>query len=185
MRVPLLAALLTLTACDQLYVEAVVPKLCQHLDEQHFVIPPEVRARYDQLPPEMQQSYEMAKSFDFDLALQLPAEFQKADAKFSLSSVRLTAHAPTTDFGFLDSASVTLEPNAQSSLESHTFTYERQVARPTEIVWDGDGFDLEPYLEAGGLKYSLALVGTLPESDIVADVDACASATVRVNYLDR
>jgi hypothetical protein len=185
MRVPLLAALLTLTACDQLYVEAVVPKLCQHLDEQHFVIPPEVRARYAQLPQELQQSYQMEKSFDFDLALQLPAELQKAEAKFSLSSVRLTAVAPTADFGFLDSASVTLQPNAESSLEAHTFTYERQVAHPAEIVWDGESFDLEPYLEAGGLKYSLALVGTLPEGDIVADVDACASASVKVNYLAR
>jgi len=183
MRVPLLAALLLLTACDQLYLEAVVPELCQHLDSQHFVVPPEVRARYAQLPPELTKDYELARTFDFDVAVQLPAELQKVDARFALTYVRITAVAPTKSFGFLSSASITLEPDPASGLAPYTMSYERSEPNPTEILWHGDNYDLGPYLKAGGLKYSLAMVGTLPEDDVVANVDACASAAVRVNYL--
>lgn len=183
MRLTLLASLLVMTGCDQLFIEAAVPELCQHLDRQQFVIPPEVRAQYAALPPEIAQDYELAKSFDFDVALELPSELRNLDARFALTYVKITAVAPTTDFGFLTSASITLEPSSTSGLEPYTVSYERLTAAPTEILWQGDNHDLSAYLKAGGLKYSLALVGSLPDDDITADVDACVSAAIRLNYL--
>lgn len=182
MRKTLLPLLLTMTACDQLYVEAIVPRLCQNLKGQVFSIPADVRAEYAKLPPELQQNYEFAKTFDFDMALELPAELQQLEARFSLSSITLTAVAPTTDFGFLTSASVTLIPATATGLAPYTISYERQTPHPAEIVWLGDHTDLSPYVRSGGLQYALALVGSLPEGDVVADVEACASATVKVNY---
>lgn len=183
MRVPLLAVLFILTSCDQLFVEANVPELCQHLDRQQFRVPPEVRAQYAQLPPGQTEDYELAKTFDFDVAFKLPAELRKIDACFSLTYVKLTAVAPTTDFGFLTSASITLVPATESALSPYTMSYEREAAAPKEIVWHGDKTDLTPYLRAGVLRYSLVMVGHLPDEDVTADVDVCASATVKFNYL--
>jgi hypothetical protein len=183
MRRTLLATLLILTGCDQLYVEAVVPELCQHLDRQQFVVPPEVRARYALLPAEVTRDLELAKTFDFDVAVQLPAELKSIDARFALTYVKITAVAPTTDFAFLTSASITLEPGASSTLTPYTMSYQRQTAAPKEILWQGDNYDLSAYLKAGDLKYSLSMVGSLPDQDVTADVDACASAAVKVNYL--
>ena len=182
MRVPLLAALFTLTACDQLYVEAVVPELCQHLDRQSFVVPPEVRARYAQLPAELTQDYSLEKTFAFDVTVELPSELKKIDTRFSLTYVRLTAIAPA-NFGFLTSATITVEPPKSSSLEPYTINYARQTPNPTEILWQGDHLDLSPYLRVGDLQYAVSMVGSLPDEDVVADVDACLAAAAKLNYL--
>lgn len=183
MRLTLLASLLVFAGCDRLFVEAAVPELCQHLDRQQFVIPPEVRAQYAKLPPGLTQDYELAKSFDFDVALELPPELRNLDSNFALTYVKITAVAPTTDFGFLTSASFTLEPSSASNLAPYTVSYERSTSAPTEILWQGENHDLSAYLKAGGLKYSLALVGSLPNDDVTADVDVCVSAAFRLNYL--
>jgi hypothetical protein len=183
MRVPVLVALLSLTACDQLYLEATVPSLCQHLDGQRFAVPAEVRAKYALLPPEMQSGLEVARTFDFDVSLQVPPELQKLEAHFSLTSVTLTAADEATDFGFVESASVTLEAPAESGLSPHTFSWVRAADAHRQVSWNGDGFDLGPYLKTGTLRYALTMVGRLPDTDVVADVDACASAGVKFNYL--
>jgi hypothetical protein len=183
MRVPVLVALFSLTACDQLYLEATVPSLCQHLEGQRFAVPAEVRAKYALLPPEMQSGLEVGRTFDFDVSLQVPAELQSMQTRFSLTSVVVTAADGVTTFGFLDSAEVTLEAAGESGLEPHTFSYVRDTAEPTRVAWAGDDFDLSPYLRTGTLRYALSLTGRLPESDLLLDVDACAAASVKFNYL--
>ena len=185
MRLALLAAALALTACDQVYLEAQVPDLCQHLANQTFAIPPELRARYAQLPPELTQAFELGKSFDFDVSVQVPAELQHLQSRFTLTSIRITAVQPTTDFGFLQSARVTLEAPTDGTLAPHTLEYQRATPHPTEVLWNGEAFDLGPYLATGTLRYTVALVGTLPDTDVGADLEVCASAAVRLNYLQR
>lgn len=182
-RLALLAAALALSACDQVYLEAEVPNLCQKLAGQTFVIPPELRARYALLPPALAQGIEVGKSFDFDLAVQVPPELQQLESRFTLTSVRITAVAPSTDFGFLQSASVTLEAPSDATLPPHTIDYQRATPRPTEVLWQGQDFDLGPYLRSGSLRYTVSMVGTLPETDVGADIEVCASAAVRLNYL--
>lgn len=183
MRVPLLVVLFTLTACDQLYLEAQVPNLCQHLPKQKFTVAPEVRARYEQLPVAMRNGLEVGRTFDFDVSLAVPAELQNLQSRFSLTSVTVTAVGPTLDLSFVDSAEVRLEaPSA--NLPAHTFTYERQVQAPTtSVTWAGDDFDLSGYLHTGTLRYSLSLAGRLPAGEVLVDVDACASAELKLNYM--
>jgi hypothetical protein len=185
MRLALLTAALALTACDQLYVEAQVPNLCQHLAGQRFTVPPEVRAQYALLPPALTSAYELDKSFEFDVSVQVPSELQHLESRFTLTSVRITAVAPTTDFGFLQSASVTLEAPTAAGLAPHAIEYQRTTAHPTELVWSGDNFDLSPYLATGTLRYTVAMVGTLPDGDVAADIEVCASAAVKLNYLQQ
>ena len=52
MRLLLPAALLLTASCDPFYLEADVVDLCQRLPGQRFEVPPEVRARLEQLDPE-------------------------------------------------------------------------------------------------------------------------------------
>jgi hypothetical protein len=183
MRLTLLAAALTLCACDQLSVEAQVPAICQTLTNQKFSIPPELRAAYALLPPSMRSGYELGKTFDFDLPVEAPAGLQGLESRFTLTSVRLTAAAPTVDLGFMQSVRVTLEPPANSALPAHTIEYVRTTPNPTEALLDGAGFDLAPYLASGSLRYTLAMVGTLPDTDLAVDVEICAAALVRFSYL--
>jgi hypothetical protein len=183
MRLPILAAALALTACDQLYLEAQVPDLCQRLATQRFSIPAELRDRYLQLPPELANGIELGKSFDFDVNVQVPPELQHLESRFTLTSVRITAAAPTQDFGFLQSARMTLEAPTETALAPHTIEYARTEAHPTEILWQGENFDLGPYLSTGTLRYTVALVGSLPDTDVAADIEVCASAAVRLTYL--
>jgi hypothetical protein len=37
-------------------------------------------------------------------------------------------------------------------------------------------------LRAGSLTYAVSMVGTLPATDLLVDVDACASASVTVKF---
>jgi hypothetical protein len=183
MRVPLFVVLVTLTACDQLYLEAQVPNLCQHLSNQKFAVAPEVRARYEQLPAAMRNGLEVGRTFDFDVSLAVPVELQNLQSRFSLTSVTVTAVGTTRDLSFVDSAEVKLEAPA-ANLPAHTFTYERQTQAPTSsVTWAGDDFDLSAYLNTGTLRYSLSLTGSLPAGDVLVDIDACASAELKLNYL--
>lgn len=184
MRVPLLVVLV-LTGCDQLYLEAQVPALCQHLDHQSFAIPAELRARYEQLPVEMRTGLELARTFDFDVKMQVPPELQHLESRFALSSVTVTAVDGTPDLGFVEAASVSLQGPDDSSLAPHTFSYQRTEAAPKRVLWRGEDFDLSPYLQTGTLRYAVSMTGTLPEKDVVVDIDACASASVKVNYLQQ
>jgi hypothetical protein len=187
MRVPLLVALttLSLTACDQLYLEASVPNLCQHLEKQKFSVPPEVRARYEQLPVELRNGLEVGRTFDFDVSLQVPAELQGIQSRFALTNVTVKAVDSTPDLGFIDSAAVTIEAPESSGLPPHTFSYERTAENPVQVTWAGDDFDLSPYLHTGTLRYALSMAGRLPEGDVLVDIDACASAAVKLNYLQQ
>lgn len=113
----------------------------------------------------------------------MPPELQQLETRFTLNSVRITAVAPTTDFGFVHSARVTLEAPTDASLPPYSIEYTRATAAPTEVSWQGQDLDLGPYLRTGSLRYTVAMVGTLPDTDVAADIEVCASAAVRLNYL--
>lgn len=179
---------LTLSACgsfDPFFVEAQAQSICQHIPNQRFQIPEDVRAQFALLPPEMQSAgIEVSRTFDFDVSAQVPAELKDMiNLQFKLTSIKLTAKAESVDLGFVQEAHVTLQPAAGTTLEQRTFDYVRAAPQPRVVSWNGDAFDVAAYLQSGNLKYVVSLTGTLPEGDVVVDVDACAEAGARFDYL--
>jgi hypothetical protein len=163
-------------------VQAEIPSICQHLENQTFSIPPAVRARYQLFPAEMQSGVALSHTFDFDVTVQVPAELSKLQASFLLTSVKLTA-INDADFGFVDSAQLTLEGPDGSALAPTVISYEKTEAVPKVVTWKGAGLDLAPYLQSGSLRYAVTMVGGLPPTDLVVNVDACASAAFSLDYL--
>jgi hypothetical protein len=83
----------------------------------------------------------------------------------------------------VDSAQLTLEGPDGSSLAPTVISYEKAEAAPKVVNWQGGGLDLAPYLSTGTLRYAVTMVGSLPPSDLVVNVDACASAAFSLDYL--
>ena len=185
MRALLAASLvLFLTACDDpFFVQAKAAAVCQRLENQKFQVPTELREAFMQLPPEMRQGVSLARTFDFDVNAELPAEYRELVAmKVQLTSVKLTVVNDGADLGFIDEGHLQLEPGAQSGLAARSFDYVRAEEAPKSISWQGEAFDVASYLQSGTLKYTVSLTGTLPPCDLVVNVEACAAATVDVDY---
>lgn len=180
----LMVAGLVLAGCNPFFLEAEATSVCQHLSNQHFQVPSDVRAQVALLPPEMQRGVAVSRTFDFDVSAQLPPELQEmVDMRFALTSVKITAVEGSTDLGFVDEAHLSLAPAASSGLEARQFDYLRTETAPRIVSWNGDAFDVAAYLESGSLRYVVSLVGTLPTGDVTVDVDACAEAALRLDYL--
>lgn len=170
-------SLLLLTGCDDPFMlEAKSVSVCQHLPSQRFQVTPAMRAEYARLPPELQQRFELERTFDFEVLAQLPPELEPlVDAHFALTSVRMTVVNEEDDLGFIHAAKL--------ELEDRTFEYVRSEAAPRSISWNGEGLDLAGYLEAGEFEYSVSLAGSLPPGDVLVDLDACAVVDVKFDYL--
>ncbi len=176
---------LVLAGCgNPFFIEGKAAAVCQHLTNQRFQVPSDVRAQVEQLPPELRQGVEVSRVFDFDVSAKVPPELKDMlDSHFALTSIKLTAVEGSTDLGFIDEAHVTLQPLAQSTLEARRFDYVRAEAAPRVVRWNGDAFDVAAYLEAGNLRYLVSLIGSLPQGDVVVDVEACAEVGVKLQYL--
>jgi hypothetical protein len=185
LRSSLLAAAFLMLGCGSpFFLEAKATAVCQHLPAQRFQVPSELREQLARLPPSASQGLALEHTFDFDVSAQLPPEVKDmVQSHFALTSVRLTVVNPGDDLGFVDEAHLQLLPAAASGLEARKFDYVRAEPTPHTVSWNGQAFDVGAYLESGNLKYSVSLVGSLPPGDIVVDVDACAEASVRVDYL--
>ena len=153
--------------------------LCQHLPGQRFQVPQELA----RLPAAMQRSLWFERTFDFEVTAQLPPELKEMmDTHFALTSVRLTVVNPEDDLSFIDEAHLQLEPGAASGLARRSFNSVRSEATPRVVSWNGQAFDVAEYLQSGSLKYTVALVGSLPPGDVVVDLDACAEVGLKLNY---
>lgn len=186
-RVLLTSSLLfVLASCggnDPFIIQAKAAQVCQHLENQRFIVPAEVRDAFAQLPPEMQRGFEVSRAFDFDVNASAPAEFKSMlDAHVGLTSITIRAAEGSSDLGFVDEAHVTLQPVAGSTLEQRQFDYVRTEVAPRQVTWNGEAFDVAAYLSSGSLRYLVSLVGTLPEGDVVVNIDACAEATITLDY---
>jgi hypothetical protein len=186
----LLAALcvfsVSLFGCDDPFqVDVQAAEVCQHLENQRFPIPADLRAQLMQLPPEMRRGFEVSRAFDFDVAAKLPPELnQLMQSNIKLTSITITAAEGSPDLGFIDEAHVTLQPEAGSKLETRQFDYVKSAAAPRSIAWSGEAFDVTAYVASGNLRYLVSFVGDVPEGDVVVNIDACASASVTLDYLD-
>lgn len=183
LRSSLLTAALLLVGCDDpFYAEAKISAVCQHLPGQRFQIPQDLRDQYAQLPPELRQNFQVERTFDFDVASQLPVEATElVEARLALTSVRLTV-AEGHNLGTIEEAHLQVTPSAQSGLPARQFDYVRKEVAPRTVGWDGEAFDLTAYVKSGTVQYTVSLIGGLPDEDLVVDIDACVQAAVKVNY---
>lgn len=177
---------LSLSGCDDPFeVNAKAASVCQRLENQRFPIPAELRAQLEALPPEMRHGFEVSRAFDFDVSAQLPRELkQLMESNIKLTSITITAADGSPDLGFIDEAHVTLQPQAGSNLDSRQFDYVQSEAAPRTIAWSGEALDVTAYVESGNLRYLVSFVGDVPEGDVVVNIDACAEASVKLDYLD-
>ncbi len=183
MRLLLPAALLLTASCDPFYLEADVVDLCQRLPGQRFEVPPEVRARLEQLDPEARR-LSLEHTFAYDLKLEFPAELERiVRTRFMLTSVRVTAVEGSAPLRFVDQARLTLLPDEASGLEPQVLEFTRVDPDPKTLTWSFAPFDLSRYLRLDTLAYEVLLEGTLPTDPVVVDVELCASARVRLDYL--
>ncbi len=185
-RSPLLAAAVLLAGCsaDPFFLEARSAAVCQHLPAQRFQVPTGVREQYARLPAAMQRGLELERTFAFDLSAEVPPETEAMlEAHFKLTSIRLTAVNPSDDLGFIDEAHVKLEPRGAVGLQARVFAYVRTEAAPRAVAWNGEAFDVAAYLQSGTLEYTVSLLGSLPEGDVLVNLEACAEVAVKLDYL--
>ncbi len=168
------AAVVGASGCNQLFVEAHVSALCEHLPAQTFRLPANAV---------IATTASMEKTFSFDISVQVPPQLSSAELNVALSNVTLTAVGATTDFGFVHKAKVTLLPPPGSTLSAHPVVdFEKVGATPKALHFAGDDFDLAPYLTASVMSYSVEFEGRMPPGDVTADVDACAAVSMKYNY---
>lgn len=167
-----------LTACpDLVWLEARAEAVCHHLPAQRFELPPDARGQAQETFGDV---IEVARDFVFDVRGGLSPELQAAaSTRVRLTSVDVTAQAPTQHFGFVDEARVVLLPPEGSALQRRELAWVREAEEPRAIGWRGEPLDVMAWLEAGALRFSLAFVGRVPEEEaLVAAVDVCAEASV-------
>jgi hypothetical protein len=185
MRMVLLVGLGLLSGCNQLFIEGHVSALCQHLSAQTFQVAITNTATSALAGANQLKSASVAKTFAFDIAVQLPTALSRADFTATLSHVSISASGPTADFGFINGVTVTLQTPPNSALPEHTvvsYTKDSDAGAPRSFNVVGDGFDLAPYLEAGVMSYRVTLDGRAPMEPVTADVEACAEVSVHDNY---
>lgn len=167
---PLLAAAI-LSGCHVMVADVDVPQVCQRLPRQSVPVP--------ELPPGAPRNVAVEETFPFDLGVELPS-IQGVDPTLIFHRITLTAADPTPDFTFVDSASLTALPGADSGLASFRLDFARVDGDPRSLTAVTPGIRLNDYLRAGSLDFTLAMEGLVPESDVAFTVEACLSAQLHV-----
>jgi hypothetical protein len=128
-------------------------------------------------------------SVDFDLRSDLE-RFTHPDAtsNLQLKYVQFTATQGTSDFGFVDSAKVTIQAaagNASCNLPA-LVDYQRDPSAPAQSPQTFAGssdVDLMPCLSTSAVSVQTDFSGRLPSNAWSMNVKACFSGKARINYL--
>lgn len=160
---------------DVVWLQAQASAVCQSLPAQRFELPAELRGH---LQTTFGDALSISRDFTLDPRQGLPAELREAaDARLALTSLTVTAAAPTADLAFVDEARASLLAPEGAALAPREFTYRRAEEAPTQLGWSGEPVDLSAWLTAGALHFELAFAGRVPDADaVVVDVELCAQA---------
>jgi len=163
----LLPVVLLAAACgDVLYLEGSVNQLCQRMPAQPFSAP---------------TTNTLERRFDFDITANLPSQLERAQLTIGLERMTVTANG-ATDLRFIEAAQVTLEPPPRSKLPPRVVVRASEP-NPRQLQFEGDDFELAPYLQSGVLSYTVVLSSsTMPATTVAADIDACANVALRWDY---
>ncbi|MHB8876996.1 MAG: hypothetical protein ACYC8T_25145 [Myxococcaceae bacterium] len=163
--------LLPLAGCDP-SLEVEIPELCRTFENQAFD------------PAPVGATATVQHKLDFDLGEDAKGLLGQVDAQAQLLRLELRPRDGMEDVGFVDSASVGLEPPKGSVLPPATVgRYQRGAgAPPAKLSLTADPVDLVPYLSDGTAHLSASISGRLPAKTWHADVEACLSLRARYRY---
>jgi hypothetical protein len=170
MRLSLLAALFVLPACPLLEVNAQVEQVC--LTYRGVTIPG---------VPVGQTSIE--QSFTLD-QLQGAKDLADADAQLTFTHAEVRAVSGVSGFSFVQKAELSIASGDPSSTLPTVSVFDCEGCGTSAPALDVDNAATAPvqdYIKTGSLIVTIALEGTPPENDWIADVDVCMSGTISYN----
>jgi len=167
MRLYLLASLLVLPACPLLDVNAQVQEVC--MTYKGVMIPgvPTGQTSIDQ-------------SFTLD-QLQGAKDLADADAELTFTHAEIRAVSGVSDFSFVQKADVSIASGDPNSTLPTLSVFDCEGCGTSSPALDVDNAATVPvqdYVKTGSLVVTIALQGTPPANDWVADVDVCMSGSI-------
>jgi hypothetical protein len=170
MRLYLLASLLVLPACPLLDVQAQVEEVC--LTYRGVTIPgvPIGQTSIDQ-------------SFTLD-QLQGAKDLADADAQLTFTHAEVRAVSGVSGFSFVQKAELSIASGDPDSTLPTVSVFDCEGCGTPAAALDVDNAATVPvqdYIKTGSLVVTIALQGTPPANDWVADVDVCMSGNISYN----
>ncbi|MEP6862430.1 MAG: hypothetical protein ABJE66_17530 [Deltaproteobacteria bacterium] len=167
MRLYLVASLLVLPACPLLDVQAQVQEVC--LTYRGVTIPgvPVGQTSIDQ-------------SFTFD-QLQGAKDLADADAQLTFTHAEVRAVSGVSDFSFVQTADLSIASGDPNSTLPTVSVFDCEGCGTSAAALDVDNAATVPvqdYIKTGSLIVTIALQGTPPANDWVADVDVCMTGNI-------
>jgi hypothetical protein len=167
MRLYLLASLLVLPACPLLEVQAQVEEVC--LTYRGVMIPgvPVGQTSIDQ-------------SFTLD-QLQGAKDLADADAQLTFTHAEVRAVSGVSGFSFVQKAELSIASGDPNSTLPTVSVFDCEGCGTPAAALDVDNAATVPvqdYIKTGSLVVTIALEGTPPANDWVADVDVCMSGNI-------
>jgi hypothetical protein len=167
MRLFMVASLLVLPACPLLDVQAQVEEVC--LTYRGVTIPgvPVGQTSIDQ-------------SFTLD-QLQGAKDLADADAQLTFTHAEVRAVSGVSGFSFVQKADLSIASGDPNSTLPTVSVFDCEGCGTSAAALDVDNAATVPvqdYIKTGSLVVTIALEGTPPANDWVADVDVCMSGTI-------
>ncbi|HEY6037231.1 MAG TPA: hypothetical protein VIV58_23285 [Kofleriaceae bacterium] len=167
MRLYLLASLLVLPACPLLDVNAQVQEVCMTYTGVMIPGVPAGQTSIDQ-------------SFTID-QLQGAKDLADADAQLTFTHAEVRAVSGVSDFSFVQKADLSIASGDPNSTLPTISVFDCEGCGTTSSALDVDNATTVPvqdYVKTGSLVVTIALQGTPPANDWVADVDVCMSGSI-------
>ena len=167
MRLSLLASLLVLPACPLLDINAQVQEVC--LTYRGVTIPgvPVGQTSIDQ-------------SFTLD-QLQGAKDLADADAQLTFTHAEVRAVSGVSGFSFVQKAELSIASGDPNSTLPTLTVVDCEGCGTSAAALDVDNpttVPVQDYIKTGSLVVTIALQGTPPANDWVADVDVCMSGNI-------
>jgi hypothetical protein len=167
MRLFMVASLLVLPACPLLDVQAQVEEVC--LTYRGVTIPgvPVGQTSIDQ-------------SFTLD-QLQGAKDLADADAQLTFTHAEVRAVSGVSGFSFVQKADLSIASGDPNSTLPTVSVFDCEGCGTSAAALDVDNAATVPvqdYIKTGSLVVTIALEGTPPANDWVADVDVCMSGNI-------
>jgi hypothetical protein len=163
----MLASLLVLPACPLLDVQAQVQEVC--MTYRGVTIPgvPVGQTSIDQ-------------SFTLD-QLQGAKDLADADAQLTFTHAEVRAVSGVSDFSFVQKAELSIASGDPNSTLPTVSVFDCEGCGTSAAALDVDNAATVPvqdYIKSGSLVVTIALEGTPPANDWIADVDVCMSGNI-------
>jgi hypothetical protein len=164
-----------LSGCGVFYAQVDEPELCKT-----------VLADFPAAPPTGTSSQRVSMNFDLHSDLQ-SFNHGGTSSNVQLRYVEFDAAQGVSDLGFIDQATIKIQPNGQAACNLPDLVdYSKDPAvapQATVSFTESQPIELMPCLSAGSIVLESDFSGPLPTSAWSMNVKACFSGKARINYL--